>query len=384
MKKILMLFLIQPFFIFFSFFCNQNKVINQKFYKEQQLEKEVKPEKRPQEKWEQFAKFISADSQNITHPHLKQFVEKQWYIKYKEKIEKHIKTFQHKEKILVDWRKTFLPETKNISNGVYLLSGADFFHFYLFFPEAKNYIMTAMEKPGELFDYQSFSEQDFMNSLKVIEQVIHNLAYSGYFFSRTMDAFLNKDKQYKIYGTLPVVFFFIHYFQWNIEDVKEFCNFEQNQICLEKGYQIKIFKNDREANIIYLSKKLMPDDVKPDSNFIKFLNQFSAQKALFLKSAVYLFHYKSFREFATYLAKNFDAVIQDDSGIPYSILKSHNFQFKFFGEYIDTPHLKETIHPLQPEMVKDFKDNSSGKLPFEFGYGFARGSKRSNLIYAFK
>ncbi len=66
------------------------------------------------------------------------------------------------------------------------------------------------------------------------------------------------------------------------------------------------------------------------------------------------------------MTKNSKRILQDDSGVPYSILKSTGFEVTLLGEYTRTIQLFKTR--VQSDMKADYALKKPTKLPFNIGY----------------
>lgn len=370
---------------FFSFFTCQNSNSNQLEKKHELPTSNHKAQQREikySKKWNDFKNFLTGNPDKVENANLYTFAKKDWYKKYQSNISSYnIKYDKQKDKI-TKWIKENLKEVYNVKNAFYLLSGADFYYLRLFYPNAENYVMFAMEKEGNFPDLDSIDENSLQSSLSAIEEVIFNLSHNTYLFSKTMNKFLNQDKTYKIYGTFPLITFYIGYFNGNIIEIKKECLEYKENFCLIPGFSIQYEDGQQIKNVYYYSKKLLPEDIQENSPLDSLMKSYK-EKGLFLKAAVYLLHNQKYQNFANYLAENFQYIIQEDSGIPYRLLQQHKFNVRLYGRYIDVPKLTGMKVPFQPDLAKDFKQNSE-KLTFHFGYGTARVTGISNLIFAYK
>jgi hypothetical protein len=331
------------------------------------------------DKWNNFKNFFyGIDQNNLV---LKEYQKKEWYLESIKKIKKMEVKLNERKNIIQNWHIKNLQETYSINDAIYLLSGADLFYFTLFYPNAENYVMIAMENTGRISE--EYTEEDLKYGMLNIQNIISNLTNSGYLFSRVMKEYMIKHESENLSGTLPVILYFIGYFNYNIIDVYSICLSYKKSICLIPAIHYKIIdSNHKVRNIYYISKRLDPEDFKNNSVIDNFIKNFKT-KGLFLKAAVYLLHFKKYYNANIYLTQNFNVIVQDDSGIPYDFLKQSNFTIKLFGQYKDPTVLKETINPFQKTLYEDFKKNRND-LPFSFGYAQARKSNLSNLIYAYK
>jgi hypothetical protein len=85
-----------------------------------------------------------------------------------------------------------------------------------------------------------------------------------------------------------------------------------------------------------------------------------------------------------FILKNSVAILQDDTGVPYSYLKdSTQWKLLLYGEY--TKPVKDFGKMgYQPDLAKKMKEDSESipKLPFHLGYHW--GSKKDVLLLAIK
>ncbi len=377
-KKVLFLFYI--FFLEACQYSNSNQLEKNQniIIQSQKVQQEIKYSK----KWNDFKNFLIGNPNKIENTNLYTLANKDWYKKYQLNIRNYIQKYNKQKEKVSDWHQENLQEVYSVKNAFYLLSGADFYYFRLFYPNAENYFMFAMEKEGDFPELNTIDESTLNTNLVAIEEIIHNLSHNTYLFSKTMNKFLNQDKIYKIYGTFPIVVFYIGYFSGNIIDVKKECLEYKDFNCLIPGYSILYEEDQKIKKVYYYSKKLVPEDIHQNSPFDSLMKKYD-NKGLFLKASVYLFHNLKYQNFANYLLENFVYIIQEDSGIPYRFFQQHQFNVRLYGKYVDVPNLTGMKVPFQPDLSRDFKLNSQ-RLTFHFGYGTARVSGISNLIFAYK
>ena len=70
--------------------------------------------------------------------------------------------------------------------------------------------------------------------------------------------------------------------------------------------------------------------------------------------------------------------MQDDSGVPLRLFARETWKLRFHGKY-EAPTPEFSKH-LQKDLKAETQRNSSGKLPFSYGYAFKQGE--SNLMTA--
>ena len=73
-----------------------------------------------------------------------------------------------------------------------------------------------------------------------------------------------------------------------------------------------------------------------------------------------------------------DFVVQDDSGVPLRLFARDTWKLRFHGKY-EAPTPEFAKH-LQKDLKVEMQRNSTGKLPFSYGYAYRQGE--SNLMTA--
>lgn len=331
--------------------------------------------------WENLKNFLISKTE-ILDESLQTYTQKDWYKEYQRNLQFYVKTLRSRETLIRTWHEVHLKKTKEIPNAFYLLSGSDVFHLVIFYPEAENYIFVSLENPGLL--QRQYSEKDLKYGIFSLQQILANLTQAGYLYSRVMKEYLENQKNISFSGTLPIFLFFIGYFDWKIQDVKSQClKFSMNQCETPMIVYHTFDSQSRRRTLYYISQKLKPEDFQMDSEISKFFLSFP-ERGLFLKSAVYLFHFPSYRKVNFYLRETFSMIIQDDSGIPYEYIKNFYTNIYLFGQYKEPTNLKGTINPFQNDLYQDYQKTPIKQLPFDFGYTQRKVSRMSNLIYAYR
>ena len=72
-----------------------------------------------------------------------------------------------------------------------------------------------------------------------------------------------------------------------------------------------------------------------------------------------------------FLLENSRAIVQDDSGIPLSVLRARDWQVMYFGNY--TTPLDIFAKHDQPDLRAAYASGAGFSLPFGFGYRWQRG-----------
>ena len=98
---------------------------------------------------------------------------------------------------------------------------------------------------------------------------------------------------------------------------------------------------------------------------------------MLIKSASYLLQDKQFRAVRDTLLDAAEFLVQDDTGMPYEILKSEGWDMKLFGGY------HRPIRPFhwayQANLEAAYKSSAVADLPFAFSYHW-RGGKSNAMV----
>ncbi|MEZ5352824.1 MAG: hypothetical protein R2762_09330 [Bryobacteraceae bacterium] len=98
----------------------------------------------------------------------------------------------------------------------------------------------------------------------------------------------------------------------------------------------------------------------------------------FLKAASYLPHRNGFSGIRQHILAQSDAIVQDDTGIPYRFLAEGSWQVRLYGGY-DRP-IPSFRSMAQPDLREAYSRVDAKPLGFHIGYG--SGRKPSNLLVA--
>jgi hypothetical protein len=275
---------------------------------------------------------------------------------------------------------------------IYPFAGGDFYYSHMFFPKQDTVIMVGLEPAGYLFDI------DTANPIK-LEKYLTNLEQALYFphklgFFRTLSMEVDFTKGY-LNGTIHTCLYYMAKFGYKIEYIKAFdidskgnpINEVELGVKNHKKMAIRIgFKSkDGSGNtkeLIYISGDLSDKGLSTGSKSAGIYHFLNSRKQIvsFFKAASYLMHNDYFSKIRGIMTKNSKRILQDDSGVPYSILKSSGFEVTLLGQYTHTIQLFRTR--VQKDMKADYALKKPTKLPFNIGYNAE--FNECNLQYAVK
>lgn len=280
------------------------------------------------------------------------------------------------------WSKEELA-TINQSNPeiFYPFSGPDFLYAALFFPTAKEYVLTALEPVGTMPDFNQLSESQRNQKLADVKNSLYSLLQFSFFQTKEMKSDLSNQ------GVLPLILLFMARTNNRILDL-QYIGLDQDAKIqkFEKGRipGVKIdFVHEGEKQprtLYYFSADISDDGLKKIPQFSQFVKQMN-QPVTYLKAASYLMHRPSFSAIRGLILDQSQAILQDDSGIPLQYFAEKQWNLNFFGTYT-TPISLFSVR-YQPDLRKVYQSNSSVK-PFNFGVGYKFGVNQSNMMLATK
>lgn len=289
-------------------------------------------------------------------------------------------------------RKEFEKPNAQAKVVFYPFSGPDYLTANAFFPDADTYIMLGLEPVGKLPDLLNFKNNDAAEYTEDFKKSLDDIFDKSYFITQRM---LADFQSQKVNGLLPVLSFFIQKTGNPIMDIKYLVRYSQDSIA-EVDYDYKnkdhkpfgvhiLFSQNGKIKSAYYFKYDVSNKLFNDTTvFYKFINNNTQNCITYIKSASYLLHANFMSNMRNLILKNSDAVVEDDTGIPYNYFeKENNFNMKLYGEYTkpvsNFPYLKMQ-KPLQEAFHRD--SLSVKALPFHLGYHW--GTKKDIIIFAEK
>lgn len=132
-----------------------------------------------------------------------------------------------------------------------------------------------------------------------------------------------------------------------------------------------------EQTIYYIQANVVDDALKSNGALLRWAGSFGTGN-VYLKAASYLMHEPSFSRIREFLLSHADAVLQDDSGIPYRFFQNGSWQCWLFGTYTGTLDIFTKYY--QSDLQAAFASRGAQALPFGTGYKWRLGE--SNLMLA--
>ena len=255
---------------------------------------------------------------------------------------------------------------------LYPFAGGDFYYGHLFNPNQDTIIMLGLEAPGTLFRLSEFEPDTIAAYLSGLEKSMFFPHQLGFFRTKSMaDDF----KTTLLNGTIHTALYYMGRMGYEIHYIKGIdigetleLNSELNNKCegVRVGYS-KAGESDPIREWIYISQDISDGGLKTKKGqIVKRYLESKGNVVCFFKAASYLLHNDYFSQIRNLCLKQSQRILQDDSGIPYAVLKQNGFKVHLMGVY------HRTIPLFSDYLQEDLKDSYSNKnpanLPFNIGY----------------
>jgi hypothetical protein len=307
------------------------------------------------------------------------------YQRYKSFTDSNFKALEEKRFSLIKkWQDSIIsPLIMDSLNVFYPFSGPDFIHVNPLFPKTKYILMLANEPLGSVPDFSEFADTTRNQYIQKLANSLSDIYKKSYFITRKM----NEDFSRKnVNGVIPVFMFFFARSNYNVLDitrtyidssgkcVNEILNDSIKQRSI-KGvrFLIEDHTNQQRKIVEYFKCDLSNEGFKAHPEFNLFLEN-KPNVNTFVKSASYLMHYNTFKQIREITLNISDAILEDDTGIPYKYFK--NWGFLPFGQY--TMPVKDFSNVFQPDLDSAYKKVIPSPLPFSLGYHW--GTKKQNYM----
>jgi hypothetical protein len=269
----------------------------------------------------------------------------------------------------------------------YPFSGPDFVNVFALFPQAKTYLLIALEPVGEMPDFADGNEQNFFSCL---QRSLYDLLQLDFFKTVQMKSAIGKGG---LKGTLPVLMFFLAREQARVLDVQHWGMQPDGTIAESQaacpgdrpagipGVRIVFTRpgSTEKQTLYYFRFDLGNDSMQRNQQFVDFLKSFGPMTS-FTKAASYLMHKPYFSAIRRFILDQSLYVLQSDSGIPLKYFAPEEWDFRFFGTYSGPISLFSNCH--QADMAAMYKSQNIQPLPF--GIGYRHRARTSNLMFATK
>jgi hypothetical protein len=296
------------------------------------------------------------------------------------------------------WWTSYAPA--KYSTVLYPFSGPDIANALAFFPDADSYLMFGLEPPGAIPDLQAMPEEEINAGLNGLKASLNNIFKVNFFLTKGMEKKLDKGPFSSITGLL---LFFLAMNDCEVTGARRVAvgpgaTLEPGTAADDSinwrtspprsripGVEITFTRaGGKEQTVRYFMVNISDDALaKSSPDFLPYLAS-RGRLVTMIKSASYLMHKDSprdparFEQIRALVLSQSDFVVQDDSGVPLRLFARDQWKLLFHGSY-DAP-IPQFQRRAQKDLKLEMQRNSTGKLPFSYGYDYKQGE--SNLMTA--
>lgn len=311
------------------------------------------------------------------------------YARYSKKIEIKFRKYSEKQlsKIFSWSEKELAPINLNSKEILYPFSGPDIIHALTLFPKAENFYLYGLESVGAIPNINLLGKDSTARLFSSLNNAISDNLFLSFFLTNEMKKDLNSTY---IKGTIPILMFFLSRMDYHVQAIKPIEISDEGKIIYTEtksamnlnnyNKAVEITVVDIPANslkrIYYFSIDLSDPAFNKNLGMQNFLNSRNTPLTTLVKSGSYCLHgakYKTIRELI--LAKS-KYLLQDDTGIPYFILDSTNWDIKLYGSY--TRPVKVFAGQYQDDFKKAMDEKA---MPVDFRFGY---TNLANILYGEK
>lgn len=249
----------------------------------------------------------------------------------------------------------------------YPFGGPDLLHASAMFPNASSYVLLGLEGVGELPPLESLPPEEVLGALPAFRQATRTQLEVGYFITKDMRSDLERSS---LRGVTPILLGTIALMNGQVVSVSGF------SAGGKPGVQIRYRDSDGGGHLAtYVSGDLS------NGSFAGAYESWVASQGrgiTYFKAASYLMHDDRFSRVRNFYLSNSNAILQDDSGIPFRYL--NGWGIRYFGNY--SAPIELFAKHAQADLRAAYESNPSSSIPFGSGYHFNAGN--ANLILAVK
>ena len=272
----------------------------------------------------------------------------------------------------------------------YPFSGPDTLMATIFLPHSPTYIMIGLEPAGTLPTPAQFPREDLAKRLALVRDTVSSELVRSFFITKEMD----RDFRGGVNDGLlaPILHLLVRtghtilgYRYVRIDNqgaiVERTLAYKSTAKDWNLGVQVD-FSTDEDKSVhqlFYFSVNLADDRLGKNQPPLDLIGRLKGMTTLF-KATSYMMHRPEFGVIRSQVLQNSDAILQDDSGVPYHFFDAATWKVQLFGDY-DRPY--GSFRWLeQPDLRKAYNSPGTKPLGFRIGYGFSRIP--SNMLLAIR
>ncbi len=271
----------------------------------------------------------------------------------------------------------------------YPFSGPDVLVITIFFPRSPAYVMVGLEPAGTLPGQKQISKGKLDGYLAAVRESVASVFQRSFFVTRQMDGEFRGQVTDGLFTPILLLLARSNHtvlgyryirLDENGQIVGRPADYKAPGSIGNKGLEID-FRTDADRSVhklIYLSVNLSDERLARNQPFLTFLARLRGATTFF-KATSYMTHHKDFSTIREQVMGRSEAILQDDSGIPYRYFGASTWRVQLYGKY-EKPYGSSFAWLEQPDLRKAYSTLEVKPLNFHIGYGFSRAP--SNLLLA--
>ena len=274
----------------------------------------------------------------------------------------------------------------------YPFSGPDSLTATLYFPHNPLYVMVALEPAGPLPTPRQLAAKQTPEYLNAIRESMASELGRSFFITRQMD---HQFRGQITDGLLVPILQLLARLGDTIVGFRYVRLDETGQVIDRapgyhaptrygnKGVEIE-FRNGSDSSLhrlFYFSVNLSNDRLRENTPFQLYLSRLTGTVSM-LKATSYMPHQPGFSMMRDALLRNSDAILQDDSGLPFKYFAKDQWKLQLYGEY--TRPYGSFRWEEQADLREAYQAAGAKPLPMHVGYGFRRITSNLQLARRLK
>jgi hypothetical protein len=273
---------------------------------------------------------------------------------------------------------------------LYPFSGPDFFNAYWLFPGCETFVMFGLEHIGDVPEFGQMNERQMKRLIADVRAATGDLFERNYFITENMSKQL---RTAQLRGVVPLAMIsmtmsgleILRIVQNDIPPVPPDPSLRVNGRPLRQlkgvGIEFRVPGSPTVRRMNYFSLDATDHGLAHYPEFRAYIRSLGPTTT-FIKSASYLLHGDKFKAMRSTILEVTGFLVQDDSGMPYSML-ARGWDLQFHGRY-DVP-IPPFQGAFQVALDRAWKEQQPAPLPFTFGYQYHdQRDERSHVIVARK
>ena len=324
-------------------------------------------------------------------------INNQSYKKYATEMDANfLKIDQNRLSLMRSWAKTELKnEQEHPLTLFYPFSGPDILHALAFYPNANNYVMIAMERPGDIPNIQKMDSAQSAYYLNSVYTSLQDIFEKSYFITHKM---MNDLQKVKVNGVTPLLVVFLERTGHSVVAIHK-CHLNDNGTTSQLAADsvpnhvndfIEIYfrtqGTDTLRKITYFRANLGDEGFEglPSLKQNKTLQTYLINMPdhyMYAKSASYLMNYKTFSAIRDVCLAKSKSILQDDTGIGFTYIDKKVWKVKLYGHYV-TP-VRDFKGVYDESLAKAYAADTLAVKPLNFSLGYHWGNiNNQNLMKA--